>query len=161
MLIIGIDPGLFITGYGVIDAQKRVRPRLVDAGIIKTSPKKDISQRLLVINQEFNNVIKKFRPNCCVLEELYSHYKHPTTSILMGHARGIICLGCSLNDISLISVSAKRVKKAITGNGNASKDQVARVVCSMLNLVSVPKYNDVTDALGLAIGYAQMMQIPG
>lgn len=160
MRILGVDPGLDITGYGVIDEDKE-RFRLLEAGIIKTSPKQPIQQRLKKIYNGINEIINKYRPKALVLEELYSHYRHPVTVIMMGHSRGVVCLAGGEADIPVIDYSAKRIKKAVTGNGNASKEQVQRMVQNMLGIAETPIPLDVTDALAAAITHSYMRNSGG
>ena len=94
------------------------------------------------------------KPDALVLEKLYAHYRHPTTAYLLGQARGVICLAAATSNIPLFEYAATRVRKAILGRGQASKYQVQRMVASMLNINSLPKYTDVTDALALAITHS-------
>ena len=155
MRILGVDTGLQITGYGLIDERKGSF-KLIEAGVLTTSSKDRIESRLNKLHESLFDIIKEYKPKVLVLEKLYSHYKHPTTSILMGHARGVICFAAGECDIPLVSYPAKRIKKAVTGTGGASKFQVQRMVTNMLNLKEPVKYNDVTDALALAIGHAYM-----
>ncbi len=153
MRILGIDPGLDTCGYGIIEEEQK-EFRLLEAGIIQTSSQKPIQERLKKIYRGVNELIKRFKPNILVLEKLYSHYKHPVTAILMGHSRGVICLTAGERAIPLVSYPAKRIKKAVTGNGNASKGQVQRMVQNMLGLGETQIPNDVTDALAIAIAHS-------
>jgi crossover junction endodeoxyribonuclease RuvC len=89
--IIGIDPGLQITGYGVID-YKPLKPGLVDAGIIRLKAKTSIPDRLVELESELESIFDEHKPEMCAVEQLYSNYAHPRTAILMGHARGVILL---------------------------------------------------------------------
>lgn len=155
MRILGIDPGLGITGYGVIEVEGN-KIKLVEAGIIRTPFNKKIELRLNTIYSQLRNIVEEYKPKFCILEELYSHYKHPTTSILMAHARGIICLLCSQKRINLLGYPAKTIKKAIVGNGNASKYQLQRMVQNILGLNKLPEPPDVSDALALGIGHVYM-----
>jgi len=150
MRILGIDPGLNITGYGVIDDRTF---KVVEAGVIKTRARTPVQDRLRKIFEAISDIIAEHKPGVLVLEKIYSHYKHPTTSILMGHARGAVCLACGLYDIRLINYPSTRIKKAITGNGHASKLQVQRMVQDLLNLEDPPEPVDVSDALAMAISY--------
>lgn len=159
MRILGIDPALTITGYGVIDAKKN-DISLLEAGIISTSAKETLPKRLDKIYRGVKKLISDTKPDTMVLEKLYVHYRHPTTAYILGEARGVICLTCAAENIALVEYSATRVKKAIVGKGLASKAQVQRMVASTLNLNCLPKYNDVTDALALAIAHSFMMR-PG
>lgn len=151
----GIDPGLGITGYGVIEA-KNQSVKVLEAGVIRTSLKQGIQARLSSIHAEITALIEEHLPEVCVLEELYSHYKHPRTSILMAHARGVICVACAQKKIPVVGYAAKRIKKAITGNGSADKQQVQRMIQHILNLKELPNPNDVSDALALSIAHSQI-----
>jgi crossover junction endodeoxyribonuclease RuvC len=153
MRILGIDPGLDTTGYGIIDDAED-RFVLLEAGVIRTSPKESIEKRLKKIYRGAQELIKKYKPKVLVLEQLYSHYKHPTTSILMGHGRGVICLAGSEHNLAVVSYPAKRIKKAVTGNGNASKEQVQRMVENVLEISRTDIPLDVTDALAAAITHS-------
>jgi crossover junction endodeoxyribonuclease RuvC len=100
---------------------------------------------------DFKAIIKKFKPDLVTVEELYSHYAHPKTAILMGHARGVILQSAAEAKIEVKSFSATRIKKAITGNGRASKMQVQRAIKSLLGLQKLPTPADVADAIAAAI----------
>ena len=113
-------------------------------------------KRLDKIYKGITKLINDTNPDSLVLEKLYAHYRHPTTAIILGQARGVICLACAANNIPLIEYSATRVKKAIVGKGLASKQQVQRMVANALNIKCLPKYMDVTDALALAIAHSQI-----
>ncbi|MFC1509137.1 crossover junction endodeoxyribonuclease RuvC [Candidatus Omnitrophota bacterium] len=155
MRILGIDPGLGITGYGVIELLGRDL-KVMEAGVIRSNPKDKTETRLFDIHRKLKNLIKDTKPHIAVLEELYSHYKHPRTSILMGHARGIICLAVKEQEIELVHYPSTRVKKAITGRGHASKQQVQRTITSLFNFKRAPEPVDVTDALALAVAHANV-----
>ena len=155
MRILGIDPGLGITGYGLIDACGN-NVKLMEAGIIRSDAKDKIEKRIASIYKKVMNLIKDTLPEAVVLEELYSHYKHPKTSILMAHARGAICLAVKHQDVLLVNYPTTKIKKAITGRGRASKEQVQRTVTSLLGLKNPPEPFDVTDALALAITHANI-----
>jgi len=157
MRILGIDPALSVTGYGVIDFKNK-RPFLLEAGIIATNAKETLPKRLDKIYGGVTKLIFDTKPDVMVLEKLYAHYRHPTTAYLLGQARGVICLACAREDIPLVEYAATRVKKAIVGRGLASKYQVQRMVANILELNKLPKYTDVTDALALAIAHSYIMR---
>jgi crossover junction endodeoxyribonuclease RuvC len=148
--ILGVDPGLGITGYGIIDDRAF---RIVEAGIIRTAPNTPIQARLKKIFDSLTGIIKEHSPGVLVLEKIYSHYRHPTTAILMGHARASVCLACGLNNIRLVNYPSTRIKKVITGNGHASKRQVQRMIQDILKLKEAPEPADVSDALAMALAY--------
>jgi crossover junction endodeoxyribonuclease RuvC len=155
MRILGIDPGLGTTGYGLIEVNGN-RMKVIEAGSISTAYQDKLTSRLQRIRQGITSLIKEQKPKVLVLENLYSHYKHPTTAILMGHARGVICLTASENKLDLVNFPAKRIRKALTGNGNASKEQTRRMVANYLGLNTIPGPLDVSDALALAVGYVRI-----
>jgi len=152
MVILGIDPALTITGYGAIDVRGNSLS-LIEAGIITTRALDSTPKRLDKIYQAIIKLIEDTQPCCLVLEKIYAHYRHPATSYILGQARGVICLACATKNILLVEYGATRMKKAIVGNGLASKAQVQKMVASILKLKNIPKYTDVTDALALAIAH--------
>jgi crossover junction endodeoxyribonuclease RuvC len=133
--------------------------KVLEAGIIKSPSRQGLAQRLSHIYKVLCEIIREYKPSDLILETLYSHYKHQMTAIAMGHARGVIAL-CAGNfaRLNLVAYSAKRVKKAITGNGNASKMQVARTVQAVLNLKKLPNPYDVSDALALSLAHAYIIR---
>lgn len=153
MKILGIDPGLAITGYGLIDAASPDKIKLIEAGVVRTSSKSAISERLKNLYSNVGDIIKENKPDILVLEKFYSHYRHPSTTIPMSHARGVICLLCGLNNIRLVNYPSTRIKKAIVGNGHASKVQIQKMVSELLRLKKIPTPPDITDALALALGF--------
>jgi crossover junction endodeoxyribonuclease RuvC len=153
MIILGVDPALKITGYGIIDVTAQGFS-LIDAGTIITQYRQTLPQRLAKIHDSILKLIHKHKPQVMVLEKIYVHYQHPTTAYLLGQARGIICLASATADIPLVEYAATQVKKAVVGRGHASKEQVQRMVASLLHLKALPKYTDITDALALAIAYS-------
>ena len=158
MIILGVDPALSITGYGAIVLNKHT-PALLEAGIISTSAKDKLPQRLDRIYRAVIKLISDLRPDCLVLEKLYAHYRHPVTAHLLGQARGVICLACETKAIPLVEYAATRVKKAVVGRGQASKQQVQRMVAGALGITKIPKYTDVTDALALAIAHGNIARL--
>lgn len=155
MIILGIDPGLLRTGWGVLEASG-VDARHLASGVIETSPRDGIAERVVVIYEGLKGLIEEFAPEVMVIEKLYSHYKHPTTSILMGHARGVVCLVAGLCGVELVNYPSTRVKKCITGSGHAGKVQVQRMVSALLGLEGTPETHDVSDALAVALAYVQI-----
>jgi len=155
MRILGIDPGLGITGYGFIEASGN-NVRLIEAGVIRSNSSDKMEKRLADIYKKLFNLIEDTMPDAVVLEELYSHYKHPKTSILMAHARGAICLAVEHKKAQLVNYPTTKIKKAITGRGRASKEQMQRTITSLLRLKKAPEPFDVTDALALAITHANI-----
>lgn len=150
MRVLGIDPGLNITGYGVLD-DNNGDPTVIEAGVVRTSAKDDLADRLHVISMELESIIKQFNPDVVAIEDLYSHYGHPKTAIIMGHARGIIFLKAAEAGLKVETYSATRVKNSLTGHGRASKKQMQMMICSTLELQTVPEPPDAADALAVAL----------
>ncbi len=148
--ILGIDPGLNVTGYGVIEAREH-QVRLLEAGIIRTNRRHSMPERLVELHRGLTEVIEHLRPDFMALEQLYSHYERPRTAILMGHARGTICLCAGQAGLEIKSFEPTKVKKLMTGNGRAPKHQIQLAVKIQLNLSSVPEPADVADALAIAL----------
>lgn len=159
MLILGIDPGLNVTGYGLIDAKKNDDFALLKAGFIKTKVSDGLLKRLASIYGELSKLVDETKPEVLVLEQLYAHYKHPLTASLLGHARGIICLVAEQKNIHFVEYPATRVKKAITGNGHASKLQIQKMIEHSLGTKRKAfGLLDVTDAISLAITHAYILR---
>ncbi len=151
--ILGIDPGLRTTGYGVIDCSGRT-PRLIEAGVVTPNAKDSLERRLQDLHDGMSAVVVSTHPTAIVIEELYTTYKNPLTAIMMGHARGVLCLAGAQHGIPVHTLAHSLVKRALIGSGAARKDQVNRMVTQMLGLRAHPEPNDVSDALALALAFA-------
>ncbi len=148
--ILGIDPGLNTTGYGVIRVCAG-QFQLIEAGIVRSKAKASLEERLAEIHQGVDEVLRQHCPDFMALEQLFSHYARPKTAILMGHARGVICLAAANCGVSVKSFEPTKVKKVMTGNGHAPKSQMQMAVKLQLNLKEVPEPADVADALAIAV----------
>jgi len=158
--ILGIDPGLRVTGYGVIE-RAAGRPVVREAGVIRAGTDNgDMAARVRAVHEGVVEIIEQFCPQAVAVEQLYAHYKHPRTAILMGHARGVIFLAAAQYDVPVVSYSATRIKKTITGSGRASKEQVQRTIQRELGLAELPEPPDVADALAAALCHYYRQQIP-
>lgn len=147
--ILGVDPGLNITGYGVLEVVGR-QLQLVEAGVIR-GRSRSLESRLREIHTGVAEVLDAFRPQGMAIEQLYSHYDRPRTAILMGHARGVICLAATLAEIPVYHYAATQIKKILTGNGRAPKSQMQQAVQRELVLATVPDPPDVADAMAVAV----------
>ncbi len=148
--ILGIDPGLNVTGYGVLEIVGR-QIRVCEAGVVRSRRDDPLAEKVRQIHDGVAEVIGTFSPSCMALEQLYSHYDRPTTSILMGHARGVICLAAANAGIPVEHYAATQVKKILTGNGRAPKSQMQQAICRELGLSEPPEPPDVADALAIAL----------
>ena len=155
MQILGVDPGLGITGYGLIESRGN-KFRILEAGIIRTKAAQSLPQRLKAIADGLTELMKEYSPKVLVLEKLYSHYRHPTTAILMGHVRGVACFAAEEMKVPVVGYSKTRVNKGVIGKGHATKEQVSMMVQMLLGLDSAPRPLDVSDALALALCHARI-----
>ena len=150
MKILGVDPGLRVCGYAVIQVGDN-REELVEAGVFRTETDPAVEMRLHQIAKDIETLLGRFKPDIMAVEDLYSHYAHPKTAILMGHARGVILeRACNLG-IEVRSFAATKIKKSITGNGMASKAQMQRTIQTLLSLDELPEPADVADAISVAL----------
>lgn len=150
MIVLGIDPGLNTTGYGVLEFSAR-KPRLIEAGVVRGKRGATLAERVEEIHAGVADVIVSLKPDVLAVEELYTHYDRPTTAILMGHARGVIILAAAQAGIRVQSYRATQIKKTITGNGHAAKWQMQEAIRNELRLGAVPEPPDVADALAIAL----------
>lgn len=151
--ILGLDPGLQVTGYAVLEPQGDA-PRVLEAGILTTAEGRsttDMAPRLASLYNGIVEVMNQFSPAVVVVEQLFAHYDHPRTAILMAHARGVLLLAAAQRGAPVVSYNPTQVKKSVTGNGHATKDQVQRAVTRELNLTATPEPPDVADALAVAL----------
>jgi crossover junction endodeoxyribonuclease RuvC len=157
MRIFGIDPGLQVCGYACLEADQNTE-RLIEAGVFKTSGGMSIEMKLNQIADDMDCLLEKLGPEIVAVEQLYSHYTHPRTAILMGHARGVILQRCAKAGIEVKSFNATRIKKSLTGNGRASKEQVQRTIQTILSLPQFPEPSDVADAIAAALCCANSLR---
>jgi len=150
MILLGIDPGLQVCGYAVVK-KERLRQTLLEAGIFRTDGAAALEARLNQIAEDIQTLLQTHQPDVVAVEQLYAHYKHPRTAILMGHARGVILQQAARAGAVVQSFSATRIKKSLTGNGRASKGQMQRAIQTMLNLSEPPEPPDVADAIAAAL----------
>ena len=149
-LILGIDPGLNITGYGVLEIT-RSGPKLIEGGVVRSTNRASLDTRLCDLYEGVADVIATHHPASMAIEELYSHYERPRTAILMGHARGVICLAAAQKQIPIVHYAATQVKRMLTGSGRAPKSQMQLAICRELGLAAPPDPPDVADALAIAL----------
>ncbi len=132
---------------------------LVEAGTIRADTTAELAQRLRQIADDLDGIMDANTPDIVAVEQLYSHYAHPRTAILMGHARGVIYQRAGARDIKVTDFSATKIKKSLTGNGRATKEQMQRAIASMLGLKQVPEPADVADAIAIALCCANVYSI--
>lgn len=150
MIILGIDPGTATTGFGVIRKTNNLEPRVVDYGCIKTKPGLVAGERLKILHQELNKIIKKYNPQIMAVENVY-FFKNLKTAMPVSEAKGVILFTAAKKKIPVREFSPLQVKMTVAGYGRADKKQVQKMVKVLLNLKDVPKTDDAADALGIAL----------
>ncbi|MBV9027698.1 MAG: crossover junction endodeoxyribonuclease RuvC [Candidatus Eremiobacteraeota bacterium] len=150
--ILGIDPALRSTGYGAIEFRAG-RIGLIEAGVIVPRSNATLEERLRELHAGIADVIAQTTPSLLVIEELYSGYKNPRTALLMGHARGVLCLAGAQAGVAVHTMAHAHVKRALVGSGSARKEQVNAMITQLLGLRRSPKPHDVSDALALALAF--------
>jgi crossover junction endodeoxyribonuclease RuvC len=156
--ILGIDPGLSLTGYGCVDLLPRSNdPTLIEGGVFRLKTKATMSFRLNQLHDDLSELLDELKPDLMVVERLFSHYRQVRTAILMGHARGVILLAGQQRGIKTQELAVTEIKRAITGNGHASKQQVQHAVMAQCGLKHPPNPPDVADAIAIALCAARRL----
>ncbi|MEO0477011.1 MAG: crossover junction endodeoxyribonuclease RuvC [Planctomycetota bacterium] len=160
MRILGIDPGLRLTGFGVVELRTgSIEPALIEGGVIKLNAKASVADRLAQLAEDLAGVIEEAKPDHLAVEQVYSHYAHPKTAIIMAHARGVILLCARQAGLTIEELAATEVKKALTGNGHASKEQMQQAVQAQFRLPEPPSPPDVADAIAIATCHARRIAV--
>ena len=154
--VLGIDPGLEVTGYAVVEPSAR-GARVAEAGVIRPGRAgTGVGARLEVLHRGILEVLDAFPPTALALEQVHSHWKHPRTAILMAHARGVIVLAAAQRGVPVVGYAASRIKKSLTGSGRAPKEQMQHAIRVELGLDRLPEPHDVADACAVALCHYQI-----
>lgn len=146
-----MDPGLGVTGYAILEVScDSTEPALLDGGVLRTNHRAPLEERLHELHYDLTQVIADHQPELMAVENIYSHYNHPKTSITMAHVRGVIFLTAAQAGIPVKSYGATKIKKSLVGVGRASKEQVQRMVQQRMNLQTLPEPPDLADAIAVA-----------
>jgi crossover junction endodeoxyribonuclease RuvC len=148
--VLGIDPGLNITGYAVVDFSGP-GSRIVEAGAIRPPRQGDLGRRMGAVHADVTELLREHRPDHVAIEQLYSHASFPRTAILMAYARGAVLLACHQAQVGVVSLPPNLVKKALTGNGHAGKRQMQLAIQDQCGLEAAPAPPDVADAIAVAL----------
>lgn len=148
MIVLGIDPGIAITGYGLVRDENR--PQMLRCGSIRTDPARSPAERLQRIYTEMSEVIQRERPDAVALEELFFN-RNVKTALAVGEARGVVIVAAANLGVTVAEYTPLQVKQAVAGYGRADKVQIQRMVVMLLGLKEVPSPDDVTDALAVGI----------
>ena len=158
-LILGIDPGTAIMGYGLIEQQAN-RLRAVAYACWRTPGGMELSQRLLRLYESLHGLLQEYRPDVVAVEELFFN-RNTTTALSVGHARGIVLLAAAQQEIPVCEYTPLQVKQAVTGYGKADKQQMQQMVRALLALPEIPRPDDTADALAVAICHAHSHKLGG
>ena len=148
--ILGIDPGLNVTGYGIIEIAENEEPQLFVYGHIRTNVKNSLSDRLYKIYHELNELISENKPDYVAIEGIF-YAENVKTAIIMGHARGAAIVAAMNNKAKVREYSPREIKMSVVGNGAAAKSQVKFMVCNLLNIQEDIEPDDASDALAVAL----------
>lgn len=154
-LILGIDPGTAVTGYGVVARTGGSALSLVECGVVRTSPGQPLAVRIKEIFGEVSELLDRFTPAVMVVEDVFQG-KNVKSALTLGHARGAILLAAALREIPIAEYTPREIKKAVVGNGNATKDQVAFMVQQQLRLETAPTPSDAADGVAAALCHCVM-----
>jgi crossover junction endodeoxyribonuclease RuvC len=157
VIILGIDPGTSVTGYGVVRGDSLARSTLIECGVIRTNARDPLPNRLREIYRGIRELIARHSPDALVVEDVFYH-KNVRTTVVLGHARGVIILAAVECDLPIHELPPASIKKAIVGRGGATKEQVQFMVTRLLRLKSPPRPSDAAD--GVAAALAHVMSLP-
>lgn len=150
MVILGVDPGTAITGYGVISHDGAGRLKYISHGCVRTEPAENLGARLLLIYDALGGILDEYKPDVVSIEQLFFN-RNVTTALSVGQARGVALLAAALRGIPVLEFTPLEVKQAVAGYGRADKRQVQSMVRALLHLEDIPKPDDAADALAIAI----------
>jgi len=155
--ILGIDPGLARTGYGIIESDLDSGEKclkLVEGGIIRGKETLPLPERLLALHKGLAEILAEYRPEIVVIEDLFSTYAHPRSALMLAHARGVLVLAVGQANLPLHTFTPNEVKQVVTGNGHATKSSVQSAVKARLQITATLHPHDLADALAIALCYA-------
>lgn len=158
-LVIGVDPGLAITGYGLVHEDSRGELERVDHGVITTSSEQTDPDRLLFIYKQLKAVIDRYQPDSCAVEKLFMQ-RNVKTAIRVGQGRGAALIALASKDMPLREYTPSEIKQAVVGYGKADKIQVQEMVKLLLNMEKIPQPDDAADALAVAICHLHSSRHP-
>lgn len=153
MLILGVDPGIARTGWGVIEKVNSSKLKVINYGCIETRANGDLGKRIKQIHDELSKIFSKYKPNALAVEELFFN-TNAKSALIVGQARGITLLLAAQNKVPIHVYTPLQVKVALTGYGRAEKGQMGKMVKILLNLKEIPKLDDTADALAVAVTHA-------
>ena len=158
-IVLGIDPGTAITGYGVVSRKDDGKVSLLECGVIRTSPGEPLPHRIREIFLGIGEVIERLQPSSVAVEDVFQG-KNVRSALTLGHARGAILLAAALQDLPIAEYSPREIKKAVVGSGGATKDQVGYMVQRHLRLKTPPTPADAADGVATALCHCFVSSSP-
>lgn len=159
MIVLGIDPGTAVTGYGVVRGDGPARMQLVECGVIRTRAREPLASRLLDIHSGVTELIERHRPDMLAVEDVF-YAKNVRTTVVLGHARGVILLAGAQHAVQVHEFPPAEIKKTVTGAGGATKEQVQFMLMRLLRLKSVPTPSDAADGVAAAVACMMGARVP-
>ncbi len=159
MIVLGIDPGTAVTGYGVVKGEQSLPPRLIECGVIRTRPRDTLPQRLREIHDGVTELIARHKPHAVAVEDVF-YARNVRTTIVLGHARGVILLAAEQAGIEIFEYPPAEIKKSIVGTGGATKEQVQFMVARILRLKTAPEPSDAADGVAAALSHVMAARLP-
>ncbi|MBS1240867.1 MAG: Crossover junction endodeoxyribonuclease ruvC [Gemmatimonadetes bacterium] len=159
MRVLGVDPGTALTGYGVVESVPARMGRLVECGVLRTRPKESLPERLRVIYEGLTEIIERHRPDVMAVEGIF-YATNVRTTVVLGHARGVVLLAAALGGIPVVEYSPALVKKTVVGRGGALKPQVGYMVARLLQLKAPPAPADAADGVAVALTHLLQFRRP-
>jgi len=159
-VVLGIDPGTAVTGYGVVVRRDDGAVSLLECGVIRTSASQPLPLRIREIFEGVQEIIQRFDPAAVSVEDVFQG-KNVRSALTLGHARGAILLAAELQEIPIAEYSPREIKKAVVGTGNATKEQVAYMVQRQLRLKDPPRPSDAADGVAAALCHCLVSSSPG
>jgi crossover junction endodeoxyribonuclease RuvC len=152
VIVLGIDPGTAVTGYGIVKGDRALPPKLIECGVIRTKPRDPLASRLQEIYEGVSELIKRHRPDALSVEDVF-YARNVRTTVVLGHARGVILLAAANARLEIAEYPPAEIKKAVVGTGAATKEQVQFMVTRILRLKSPPQPSDAADGVAAALAH--------
>jgi crossover junction endodeoxyribonuclease RuvC len=158
MIVLGVDPGTAATGYGVVRGDGTGTVQLLECGVIRTDAGDDLPLRLQIIYEGITEVVKRHNPACMSVEGVF-YARNVHTTLILGHARGVILLAAQMNNVSVFQYPPAEIKKAVVGAGSATKEQVQFMIAKLLRLKEPPQPSDAADGVAAALTHIYSMRL--
>ena len=159
MIVLGVDPGTAVTGYGVVCGEPGSAPRLIECGVIRTRPREPLAMRLQEIHSGIIDVIERHRPDALSIEDVF-YARNVRTTVVLGHARGVILLAAAGARLEIAEYAPAEIKKSVVGAGGATKEQVQFMVARLLRLKTPPQPADASDGVAAALAHLMSARLP-